>query len=200
VLRASNKTAILSILLAAALELLSGCQPAGSLDRAGVAITPPDSWQPVQPTRWAVPGVALAAWAGPDGSSMVLYRTLPAPGGTVAQIADALAIRLENLPGLRVVVKRTETVAGASAARIEVVAPGTGDAVASSGTGTVIAPEGKSLVPTRQVTVGFVRPGETLYLVWHMPESSHDRITPDIDATLQSFRFTSSGKLSTYRY
>jgi hypothetical protein len=200
VLRASNKTAILSILLAAALELLSGCQPAGSLDRAGVAITPPDSWQPVQPLRWAVPGVALAAWAGPDGSSMVLYRTLPAPRGTAAQIADALANRLENLPGLRVVVKRTESVADTSAARIEVVAPGTGDAIAPSGTGAAFAPEGKSLVPTRQVTVGFVRPSETLYLVWHMPESSHDRITPDIDATLQSFRFTSSGKLSTYRY
>ncbi len=42
------------------------------------------SWQPVQPLTWGVPGVALAAWAGPDGSSLVLYRTLPAPGGTAA--------------------------------------------------------------------------------------------------------------------
>ena len=144
----ANKTAILSIVLATGLELLSGCQPAGTLDRAGVAITPPDLGNPSSPCAWAVPGVALAAWAGPDGSSMVLYRILPAPRGTAAQIADALANRLENLPGLRIVVKRTESVAGTSAARIELVAPGTGDAIASSGTGTVIAPEGKSLVPT----------------------------------------------------
>ena len=131
---------------------------------------------------------------------MVIYRTLPAPGGTAAKIAESLGNRLENLPGLRLVVKRTETLAGTTAARVEVVAPGTGDAMASSGTGTPIAPAGKSLVPTRQVTVGFVRPSETLYLVWHLPESTHDRIAPDIDATLRSLRFTSGGKTATYRY
>ena len=166
-----------------------------SIARASRSLLP-DSWQPVQPLHWAVPGVALAAWAGLmvlPWFSTVLFQFLE---GTAAQIADALANRLENLPGLRIVVKRTESVGGTPAARIEVVAPGTGDAIASSGTGTVIAaPEGKSLVPTHQVTVGFVRPSETLYVVWHMPESSHDRITPDIDTMLRSFRFTSSGKL-----
>jgi len=115
-------------------------------------------------------------------------------------IAEALGNRLENLPGLRLVVKRTETVAGTTAARVEVVAPGFGDAMAPSGTGSPIAPAGKSLFATRQVTLGFVRPSETLYLTWHMLESSHDRIAPQIDATLESLRFTSSGKMATYRY
>jgi hypothetical protein len=55
-------------------------------------------------------------------------------------------------------------------------------------------------MPTRQVTIGFVRPSETLYLTWHMPESSHAQIAPQIDATLESLRFTSSGKIATYRY
>jgi hypothetical protein len=147
-----------------------------------------------------VPGVALAAWAGPEDSSLVLYRTLPVPDGTAAKIAEALATRLENLPGLKIAVKRTENIADTTAARVEVVAPGTGDAIAPSGIGSPIAPEGKSLIPTREVTVGFVRPGETVFLTWHTPESSYQRIAPDIDATLKSFRFKSSGKVSTYRY
>ena len=46
------------------------------------------------------------------GSSLVLYRTLWVPGGSAAMIAEALGNRLENLPGLRLLVKRTETVGG----------------------------------------------------------------------------------------
>jgi len=115
-------------------------------------------------------------------------------------IAEALGNRLENLPGLRLDVKRTETVTGTSAARVEVVAPGVGDAMAPSGTGTPTALAGQTLIPTRQVTIGFIRPSETLYLTWHMPESSHAQIAPQIDATLESLQFTSSGKLATYRY
>jgi hypothetical protein len=200
VVRAPNKTAILSIILAASQGWISGCGPAGSLERIGVAIAPPSTWRPVKPLTWSVPGTALAAWAGPDGSSLVLYRALPVPGGTAAMIAEALGNRLENLPGLRLVVKRTEKVAGTTAVRVEVVAPGFGDAMAPSGTGSPIALDGKVLVPTRQVTLGFVRPAETLYLTWHVPESSHARIGPQIDATLESLRFTSSGTPATYRY
>jgi hypothetical protein len=200
VVRAPNKIASSSIFLAASLELISGCQPVGSLERAGVVLTPPSSWRSVKPLTWQVPGVAQAAWAGPDGSSLVLYRTLPTPDGTAAMIAEALGNRLENLPGLQLVVKRTEKVDGTTVARVEVVAPGFGDVIAPSGTGTPIALAGKSLIPTRQITFGFVRPGETLYLTWHMPESSHTRIAPQIDTTLESLRFTSSGKMATYGY
>ena len=46
-------------------------------------------------------------------------------------------------------------------------------------------------MPTRQVTLAFARPADTIYLTWHMPEGSYDRIEPDIRATLQSLRFDS---------
>ncbi len=151
---------------------------------------PPASWRPVEPSAHQVPGVALAAWAGPEGSSLSLYRTLPVPGGSPAMIAEALANRLENLPGMRVVVHQTEKVGETTAARVEVVAPGTGNALAPSGAGTPIAPAGKTLVPTRQVTLGFHRPDATLFLTWVVPESSYDRIAPDIKATLETVRFT----------
>ena len=171
-----------------------GCQPAGSSGLSGLALTPPTSWRRVDPSAAMVPGVPLAAWSGPEGSSLVVYRALPAPGGSAATIVEALANRLQNLPGLEVRVKRTETVSGATAARVEVIAPGTGDALAPSGVGTPIAPAGTTLVPTRQVTIGFVRSDATLYLRWHAPESSYDRIAPDIRATLDSLRLAAGEK------
>ena len=141
-----------------------------------------------------VPGISLAAWEGPEGSSLVVYRTLPIPGGSAVAIAEALSNRLENLPGLKVLVKRTEALGGSTAARVEVVARGTGHALAPSGVGTPIAPAGKALVPTRQVTLGFVRNDATLFVRWHAPESSYERIAPDIRATLDSLRLSADGQ------
>jgi hypothetical protein len=135
-----------------------------------------------------VPGTPLAAWSGPDGSSLVVYRTLWVPGGTAELLAEALGNRLENLPGLRLLVKRTETVAGRVAARVEVVAPGTGYALAASGLGTPIQREGETLIPTRQITFGLVRPDDTLYITWHVAEASYERIAPDVQTTLDSLR------------
>lgn len=135
-----------------------------------------------------VPGQALAAWSGPEGASLVVYRDLPVPGGSASMIAEALANRLDHLPGLTIRERRTEAVAGTTAARVEVTAPGTGEALAPSGAGTPIAPEGRSLVPTRQVTIGFVRDDATIFLRWHAPESSYERIRADIRATLDSLR------------
>ncbi len=185
--------------LAIALVLSSGCHPAGPLDRAGITLSPPASWRPANPSASKVPGVPLAAWTGPDGSSLVLYRTLPAPGGSAKMIGEALANRLANLPGLTVVVHRTETVGEITAARVEVVAPGTGDALAPSGTGIPTAPAGKSLLPTREVTLGFHRPEATLFLTWNIPESSYERVAPEIETTLESVRFTTSDNPSFYR-
>ena len=111
-----------------------------------------------EPATWMVPGTPLAAWSGPDGSSFVVYRTLWVPEGSAEMLAEALGNRLENLPGLKLLVKRTETVAGVPAARVEVIAPGTGDALAASGLGEPIEPPGKTLIPTRQVTLAFTRP------------------------------------------
>jgi hypothetical protein len=192
VMSASYKIALLS--MAVALSSISGCQPAGPLATAGIALNPPASWRPIEPSASQVPGVPLAAWTGPEGSSLVLFRTLPAPGGSPAMIAEALANRLENLPELRVVVNRTETIGKTTAARVEVVAPGTGNALAPSGTGTPTAPAGTTLIPTREVIVGFHRQNSTLFLTWDSPESSYGRISPEIQATLETVRFTSSDK------
>jgi hypothetical protein len=191
VTRAFQKLTVPSLTIA--LVWMSGCQPSAPLARAGFAVTPPASWRPVKPSPSQVPGVPLAAWAGPDGSSLVVYRTLPAPGGSAKMLAEALANRLENLPELRVIVNRTETIGETTGARVEVIAPGTGDSLAPSGTGTPTAPAGKALVPTREVTVGFHRPDATLFLTWDSPESSYARIAPEIKATLESVRFPSSG-------
>jgi len=200
VVRAPIKIALLLDSLAALLGLISGCQPAGSLGRSGVELTAPASWRPVEPSTQVVPGVPLAAWSGPDGSSLVLYRTLWVPAGTAEMLAEALGNRLENLPGLRLLVKRTETVGGMIAARVEVVAPGTGGALAATGMGTPVEPPGKTLFPTRQLTLGFARPGDTFYLTWHVPESSYERIAPEIQTTLESIRFATSGKPSSNAY
>jgi hypothetical protein len=145
-----------------------------------------------------VPGRPLAAWSGPHGGSLVLYRTLPVPGGDAASVAEALANRLSNLPDLKVCVRRTEHVVGTTAARVEVIAPGTGDALAPSGTGPPTAPAGKSLVATHQVTLAFVRPDETLHLTWHVPEARFQELTGEIEATISALRFTSSGAASRY--
>ena len=178
--------------LAIALTTISGCRPAGALERAGISLSPPASWRPAEPSAGKVPGVPLAAWTGPDGSSLVLYRTLPAPGGSAKMIGEALANRLANLPGLTVLVHRTETIGETTAAQVEVVAPGTGDALTPSGTGSPIASAGKSLCLTREVTLGFHRPDATLFLTWDIPESSYARVAGEIKTTLESVRFTAS--------
>ena len=130
----------------------------------------------------------------------MLYRTLPSPGMSAAMLVESLANRLTNLPELKIVAKRTEKFGGEPAARVEVIAPGTGDAMAPSGVGTPVAPEGKTLEPTRQVTVGFARSSGPLFLTWHMPESAHARIAPDIEATLGSLKLSPDTRLSSYSY
>jgi hypothetical protein len=196
VVHAPIKLALRQVSLAALMMLIAGCQRGGRIGQAGLALSPPASWRPVASAGKVVPGVPLAAWSGPDGSSLVLYRTLWVPGGTAEKLTEALANRLDNLPGLQLLVRRTETVAGAGAGRVEAVAPGTGDALAASGMGTPLQPDGKTLFPTRVVTLAFARPAETLYLTWHMPESSYPQIAPEIEATLASLRFSASDQPS----
>jgi hypothetical protein len=168
----------------------SGCQATSSLESAGLAVVVPGLWHPVDTARWMVPGKTLAAWAGPEGSSLVIYQTLPGPGVTPTMIAEGLANRLTNLPGLKVLIKRVETIAGQPAARVEVVAPGSGAMLAPSGLGAPVATDGQPLMATRQVTVGFTRARGTLFLSWHLPEQAYTRIAPDIEAVLGSLTLT----------
>ena len=179
---------------------VEGCQPITPLESAGVSLAVPGSWQPADPLHWMVPGTPLAAWSGPEGASLVIYQTLPDPGGTAESIAEGLANRLANLPELTVLARGTDTIAGQSAARIEVVAPGSGAALAPSGVGTPIATEGKPLVSTHQVTVGFPRSRGTLFLSWHTPEQAHDRLAPEIKAMLESVKLRADTPLSTSHY
>ncbi len=194
------KLALSSSVLAIALVSVSGCLRGGRPPDQGLTLAPPSDWRAVSSSTWVVPGTPLAAWSGPDGASLVLYRRLPVPGGSAAMLAEAISNGLESLPDARLLVKKTETIAGADGARVEAVAPGTGDALAPSGLGKPVAPEGKSLVPTRQVTLAFARPSQTLYIVAHMLESAHDQIAPQFDAMLKTVRFTSTGKMSAQGY
>ncbi len=187
----TTSTKVLSIFrLAALLVVIPGCSPGTLLERSGIELKVPTAWHSAGATTWMVPGTPLAAWSGPDGSSLVIYRTLWVPDGSAEMLAEALGNRLKNLPGTKLLVKRVETIAGAQAARVEVVAPGTGDALVASGLGAPIKPPEKTLKPTRQVTLAFARPTETIYMTWHMPEGSYAQIEPEIRVTLQSLRFS----------
>jgi hypothetical protein len=177
-----------------------GCQPTEPLIEAGISLSVPATWHPAERTRWMVPGEPLAAWNGPEGSSLVVYRTLPAPGATPGAIAEGLANRLMNLPELKVLAKGTEVLAGQPAARVEVVAPGFGDALAPSGVGMPTAIDGKTLVPTHEVIVGFQRAAGLLYLTCRAPEASYAKIAPDLEAVLGSLRLSADPPPSSSSY
>jgi hypothetical protein len=97
-----------------------------------------------------------------------------------------MANRLANLPGLRVVRQGSERVGGAEVAWVEVAAPGVGDALAPSGRGVPVAPGGKTLRPTREVVVAFLRPADTVSLVWHAPEDAADALASQVRETLKT--------------
>jgi hypothetical protein len=134
-----------------------------------------------------VDGVPLAAWSGPGRASLVVYRSLPVPGNDPAAYAEAFATRLENLPGLRVIRRGPDGVAGAVAARVDVSAPGTGDKLAPTGAGTPVAAAGETLRPTRRVLLAFLRHSDTISLVWHAPEADADALEAQIYEALGSF-------------
>jgi hypothetical protein len=163
-----------------------GCQR--PLEPGDVQFQLPPGWRTVPVQSVKVPGTPLVAWSSPRGASLVVYRTLPIPGGTAASLADELTNRLANLPELTIVAHRTETWNGHEAARVEAIAPGTGNALAPSGTGVPVAPKGSALVPTHRVALGFPRQAETLWIAWHYPEAAHAAIAPEIEGTLKSLR------------
>ena len=182
-----------------ALIFISGCFSTDPLTNAGVSLTPPDGWRPIASTTWPVPGIPLAAWSGPGGSSLVIYRSLPVPSGNPKALGEALAVRLENNPGLKVLDRRMDKLGALDASRVDVIAPGTGDSFAPSGIGAPTAPAGKSLVPTRRIVLTAVRPADTLTLLWHAPEADAAHLESSLRATLKSLKVTSS-RLATSSY
>jgi hypothetical protein len=165
-----------------------------------VNVQPPASWTPTAPTTWQVPGTALEAWSGPEGAAMIVYRSLPIPGGTAEMLAGSLANRLTNLPEYHIESSEVETIAQQPAAKVVVVAQGTGDALAPTGIGRPLAPEGKTLIPTRQVTVGFARSDGAYFLRWQYPESKREQIEPDINAMLSTLRLAPDTGAPTQSY
>jgi hypothetical protein len=172
--------------------LVSGCQPQSPLERSGVLLPPPPSWKAVPADAWPVPGTPLAAWSGPHGASLTVYRQSVAIAGSSPQAAAESALtgvanRFANLPGLTETLRRIETWGGLPAGRLELVGQGMGDALAPSGMGVPIAPKGQTLIPTRRVLVAV--PGtQTIFLVWHAPESSRDELEVQIEAFHQAFQ------------
>jgi len=169
--------------------LAAGCEPPSMAGGFGPRLKLPDGWKAVDRETYRAPGRRLAAWSGPEGSSLIAYRTVPDPDGSAEQLLATVVNRLTNLPGFNLVERRVETVAGVPAARIEVVAPGTGAEIAPTGLG--VPAEGPNLVPTREVTIGFPRADGSLFLVWRMPESAHEKLGPAIDSALASLTLPS---------
>ncbi len=180
-----RRAAAASVLALAGLTA-EGCGPSSPLEAAGLgALAPPEAWQAENPRTYPVPGVALAAWKGPEGASLVAYRNLPIPDPSAGSLAQELASRLTNLPGISVESVGTRRVGGAEAAWVEAVGEGTGDSLAPSGTGVPIAPEGRTLIPTRRVALGLPRADGTVWVVWHFPASARERLVPQVEATLK---------------
>jgi hypothetical protein len=170
--------------LALVLFALSGCGE--SPEDGAVRLSPPAGWFTVEPSQVVVPGRCLSAWGGPGGSSLALVETIRVPRGDAAGLAKELTSRLENLPGLRIDSVASKPVGGVEAAWVEVVAPGTGDALSPSGLGKAIAPKGRVLVPTRRVQIGLPLKAATYWIIFTHPESDATARAVDVEAVAKS--------------
>jgi hypothetical protein len=161
--------------------LFSGCGDTISLESAGVSgLRPSSGWKSVAPGRYVVPGRAIAAWSGPDGSSLVVFTTLSGPKVGAEGLLKEIRMRFENLPELRIVEASKRIVGGVESAYFEVIAPGTGDELAPTGLGKPIALQGKTLIATRRISLGI--PGQTrnLWLTWHAPDNSATSLKAEV--------------------
>jgi len=165
-----------------------GCQADSLMVGDRLDVRPPASWRVARLNLRPVPGEPIAAWSGPQGSTLIVYRALPIPGGTPESIATTLVHSLTNLPGIEIQSRRVQIVDGRAVARVEIIGPGTGDALAPSSTGKPTPPPGKSLIPTRELILGLPGREETLYFSWGIPESGREQLLPEIEATIASLR------------
>ncbi|GIW88827.1 MAG: hypothetical protein KatS3mg108_3151 [Isosphaeraceae bacterium] len=169
-------------------SLATGCLPrSGYSTTALVAGVPvPEGWSPTAMGP-EVPGVRLGSWTGPEGASLVLYRTLAIPDPDPVALGLELANRLTNLPEARVL--RTETHNGPAGAfaLVEVVAPGDGSRLAPSGLGQPRLDSGTPPIPTRQLTAGYPGPTQTVWLVAHYPDAVHARLGPVVEQIVRGW-------------
>ncbi len=196
----------LGIVAAAALAA-AGCADPSTMETTGVSITLRPSWKPVAEGTYLVAGKPIGSWSGPEGSSLSIFQVLPTPEiarglarpeAVAKTISVELANRATNLPGAKVLKSEVATVAGRAAAAVEWSAPGTGDAIAPSGVGTPVAPKGKTLIPTVRITRAIPRATDTIFVMFHAPESVEARLRPEIDAALDALRVDEPGAESAY--
>lgn len=168
------------------LSLGAGCGSNATLAGLGVSgLHPSKSWTAADPSSFVVPGRAIAAWRSPEGGSLVVLRALAAPRTNAAGLASELTTRLENLPELRIVKSSLRLVGGVRSAIVEIVAPGPGDALAPSGLGRPIAVDDRPLIPTRRIAVGIPGRNQTVWLIWHAPESAAASLSNEVESVLE---------------
>ncbi len=168
-----------------------GCQASPEeLARAQAArVSVPPGWTPAAPSVSvpSVPGVRLAAWSGPDGAALILYRTLPIPEARPSALARELANRLTNLPGVRVIRPDPSGTNPDTHALVEVLGPGNSTGMAPSGLGEPRSAAGGPLVPTRQLTAVQTAAEQTLWLTCIYPDAAHDRLGPVVDQMMDDW-------------
>lgn len=176
---------VLALCLIASLSVSTGCGSYATLGGIGLTgLQPSKSWTVADPASFVVPGRAIAAWRSPEGGSLVVVLGLAAPRTDASGLASELTTRLENLPELRIVKSSQRSVGGVQAAIIEVVAPGSGDALAPSGLGRPVAVTDQPLIPTRRISVGIPGRNRTVWLIWHAPESTASSLSREVDSVL----------------
>ncbi len=163
-----------------------------------VTLQPPAGWHTIPLHAVPVPGQALRAWAGPSDATLVLYRTLPAPGATAVSVVSALANRLENLPGIKLLKQEPADFGSLRGMRLDVDGLGYGGRMAASSTGTFDIDQTGQLAPTREVTVAAVLQSGVYYLTWHTKTEHAAQLEPDIKATLERVRIGADPDPATY--
>ncbi|MBI4606407.1 MAG: hypothetical protein HY721_30960 [Planctomycetes bacterium] len=177
----------------ASLALAVGCQRDPRTAHA-YSLAAPVGWKP-----WSagappvVPGRVLEAWespAGPAPGSLVVFRSGYLPETTAEQLLVQTRYLLLNLPGLELKAEKVVEAGGRKAALVEVAAPGSGAALAPTGTGKPVSPTGAPLIPTRRLWLRIPREPElgTLELLFHGSEAEEARLRPAWEAVIASLR------------
>lgn len=166
------------------LVFIAGCGVETPLQRAGVAVQVPQGWEPVAPETWPVPGTALAAWRGPNRSSLVIYTTLPIPKPNALALGREMTDRLLNLTGVEVEEQGSVTLYGNLAARVQARGPGLGDCFVATSAGKASVPDGKTLETTQRVIVAIPRQQSTINLVWHSPAADAETLMSTIETMM----------------
>ncbi len=164
----------------------SGCGPTTPLEKAGIKIEPGSDWTTLSRDKVMAPGDIVAAWAGPSDSRLIVYTALPIPKPDSDWYAQESVTRLTGLPGITQAKGSSQIISGSTAARVDVLGAGDGSSLAATGMGQPTSRENKPIVPTRQVTVTFFMPAQTLAVVCNFPESAEPQLAPVVHKVLTS--------------